>query len=72
MDVQSKADFLENEARDDISVGSVGRRLNSIVSLELLFTSKTKHFKMHKYKNNHKLKLICCYLQLDCLLLYKL
>jgi len=39
-DVQSKADFLENEARDDISVGSVGRRLNSIVSLELLFTSK--------------------------------
>lgn len=40
MDVQSKADFLENEAKDDISVGSVGRRLNSIVSLELLFTSK--------------------------------
>lgn len=39
MDVQSKADFLENEAKDDISVGSVGRRLNSIVSLELLFTS---------------------------------
>jgi len=47
LDVQSKADFLENEARDDISVGSVGRRLNSIVSLELLFTSKiqNKHFK---------------------------
>lgn len=40
IDVQSKADFLENEAKDDISVGSVGRRLNSIVSLELLFTSK--------------------------------
>lgn len=40
--VQSRADFLENEAKDDISVGSVGRRLNSIVSLELLFTSKTR------------------------------
>jgi len=40
LNVQSKADFLENEAKDDISVGSVGRRLNSIVSLELLFTSK--------------------------------
>lgn len=40
LDVQSKAGFLENEAKEDISVGSVGRRLNSIVSLELLFTSE--------------------------------
>lgn len=40
LNIQSKADFLENDAREDISVGSVGRRLNSIVSLELLFTSK--------------------------------
>lgn len=41
--IQSRADFLENEAKEDISVGSVGRRLNSIVSLELLFTSKEKN-----------------------------
>lgn len=47
---QSKADFLENEAKDDISVGSVGRRLNSIVSLELLLTSKEQ--------KNNKLKKI--------------
>lgn len=45
LDDQSKADFLENEANDDISVGSVGRRLNSIVSLELLFTSKGQEYK---------------------------
>lgn len=45
LDDQSKADFLENVANDDISVGSVGRRLNSIVSLELLFTSKRQKYK---------------------------
>lgn len=51
LNIQSKADFLENEARDDISVGSVGRRLNSIVSLELLFTSKNR-IQHYKCENN--------------------